>query len=255
MAREAATARVGTAGVAAAPAAAVDSARQPVVTYSLIAVNVAVFVACMLQGAGDVAESSIMEFGFLSNGFGPMFIPEVDFEYWRLLTSGFLHWSVPHLAINMISLYIIGRDLERLFGPLRYSTIYLISLLGGSAAVLALQQGLAATAGASGAIYGLMGALLVVVLRLKLSATSVLVVIGLNIVMSMTIPGISLWAHLGGLVFGALSALAVLWLPVVVLPPDKRTATQVSRVGWIGLTVLLLIAAAIGIGLITAYSM
>lgn len=251
VAREAATVRVGTA----APVATDGAHRTPVVTYSLIAVNVVVFALCMWQGAGVVGASALMEWGVLSTGFGPLFRPEVDFEYWRLLTSGFLHWSVPHIALNMISLYIIGRDLERAFGPLRYGTIYLASLLGGSAAVLLLQKGFVATAGASGAVYGLMGALLIVVLRLKLSATSVLVVIGLNVVMSVTIPGISIWAHLGGLLFGALGALAVLWLPAAILPPERRTADRVNRVGTAALIALLVVAAGIGVALITAYSM
>lgn len=244
IAEEAAAARVGTTAPTGEPHA------TPYVTYSLIAVNLAVFVACMFQAGGvDLVRSSIMTTGFLPTGFN------LDYEYWRLLTSGFLHWSVTHIAVNMISLYIVGRDLERLFGPARYLTLYLTSLLGGSAAVLALQHSPALTAGASGAIYGLMGALLVVVVRLKLPTTSVLLVIGFNIVLSWTIPGISLWAHLGGLVFGALGALAVLWVPVVTLAPEQRTMAKVTRVGWYGLVALLVIAAVAGIGLVTALSL
>ncbi len=246
VAQEAASARV----PAGATPTALDAYRTPWVTYSLIAINVVLFVAAMMQSRGDLNYSTIMREGWLHTGnpFGQ------GYEYWRLLTSGFLHFSVPHLLVNMISLYILGRDLERLFGWSRYLMIYLISLFGGSAAVLALQHSEAATAGASGAIYGLMGALLVVVLRLKLPATSVLVVIGINIVMSLSIPGISLWAHLGGLLFGALGALAVLWLPVVTLAPAQRTEAAAGRIGWIGLTVLLVIAVGAGVGLMTAMS-
>ncbi|GAC57717.1 hypothetical protein GOHSU_24_00060 [Gordonia hirsuta DSM 44140 = NBRC 16056] len=244
MARESAGARVGT-----APQVAEHTNRAPVVTYGLIAVNLVLFAAAMAQSVGNAKASSIMNDGALYSN------RHLVFEYWRLLTSGFLHSSVPHLALNMISLYIVGRELERLFGPARYLTIYLMSLFGGSAAVLLFQQGPAPTVGASGAIYGLMGALLVVVLRLKLPATSVLVVIGLNIVMSISIPGISLWAHLGGLAFGALGALAVLWLPIVVLPPDQRTAARVSRTGWAGLIVLLVLSVAIGAGVMTTLSL
>lgn len=247
VAQERGAARVPTGG----PPATLDAHRTPWVTYALIAVNVALFAAAVLQSGGrGLSSSTIMQDGWLYTGnpFGQ------GYEYWRLLTSGFLHFSVPHLAVNMISLYILGRDLERLFGWARYLMIYLISLFGGSAAVLALQHSAAATAGASGAIYGLMGALLVVVLRLKLPATSVLVVIGINIVMSLSIPGISLWAHLGGLLFGALGALAVVWLPAVALPPARRTEAAVVRIGWIGLTVLLVIAVAAGAGVMTALS-
>lgn len=224
-----------------------EASRKPVVTYGLIAVNVVLFVICLMQAGGrEMSRSTLMYYGSLITGW-----PQ-DYEYWRLLTSGFLHFSVPHIALNMISLYILGRDLERYFGSARFGMIYLTSLLGGSAAVLLLQHNLSMTAGASGAIYGLMGALLVVVLRLKQPATSVLVVIGANIVMSVSIPGISLWAHLGGLLFGALGALAVLWLPMVSLAPEKRTEAAFTRTGWLGLVALLVLAAALGVGTMTA---
>ncbi|WP_415044556.1 rhomboid family intramembrane serine protease [Gordonia sp. (in: high G+C Gram-positive bacteria)] len=233
----------------AAPAQAATA--TPYVTFGLIAVNVVLFLACLAQaGRGvlfssrELGRSTIMQEGVLITGWDGVFLD----EYWRLFTSGFLHWSLMHLAVNMISLYVVGRDLERLFGKVRYGALYLIALLGGSAAVVVLEHDGALTAGASGALYGLLGALLVVVLRLKLPATSVLTVIVLNVVISFGIPGISLYAHLGGLLFGALSALALLWLPMVLLAPEERTVAAVSRVGWIGLAALFVIASGIGIG-------
>ncbi|GAA2367425.1 MULTISPECIES: rhomboid family intramembrane serine protease [Gordonia] len=225
------------------------AARRPVVTYGLIAVNLAAFIAVVLQAGGTsnlLLKSSIMQQGALVTGLG------LENEYWRLLTSGFLHWSILHVAMNMISLYLIGADLERVLGPARYLAVYLIGLFGGSAAVVALGPELAATAGASGAIYGLLGALLIVVIRLKLPATTLITVIVLNVVLSLSIPGISIWAHFGGFVFGAASAAAIIWLPVKVLPPEKRTYQQVTRVGWIGLAALLVIALAIGTGFAAA---
>ncbi|WP_375003249.1 rhomboid family intramembrane serine protease [Gordonia sp. PS3] len=225
------------------------AARRPIVTYGLIAVNLAAFIAVVLQAGGTsnlLVKSSIMQQGALVTGLG------LENEYWRLLTSGFLHWSILHVAMNMISLYLIGADLERVLGPARYLAVYLIGLFGGSAAVVALGPELAATAGASGAIYGLLGALLIVVIRLKLPATTLITVIVLNVVLSLSIPGISIWAHLGGFVFGAASAAAIIWLPVKVLPPEKRTYQQVTRVGWIGLVALLVIALAIGTGFAAA---
>ncbi|MGB3301662.1 rhomboid family intramembrane serine protease [Gordonia sp. (in: high G+C Gram-positive bacteria)] len=216
--------------------------RVPYVTYGLIAVNVAIFVLCVLQ-AGSVSNlqaSTIMREGALVSGAG------FENEYWRLVTSGFLHWSVIHVAVNMLSLYFVGADLERVFGSARYLAVYMVGLLGGSAAVMAFQTGPTLTAGASGAIYGLLGALLVVVLRLKLPATTVIAVIVLNVVMSVSIPGISLLGHLGGLVFGAASAMAILWLPIKVLPPEKQTYQRVTRIGWYGLAALAVIALIIG---------
>ncbi|MFC0316122.1 rhomboid family intramembrane serine protease [Gordonia phosphorivorans] len=247
LAQEAGSARVGTT----VPVEAEDrSTATPYVTYGLIGVNLVLFLACLVQAGGtDLIQSSVMRAGLLPTGY------YLDFEYWRLFTSGFLHWSVTHILVNMVSLYIIGRDLERLFGPARYLMIYVTSLLGGSAAVLALQSGLSLTAGASGAIYGLMGALLVVVVRLKLPTTSLLVVIGFNIIISWSIPGISLWGHLGGLLFGALGALAVLWLPIVVVPAAQRTAAKVTRVGWFALGGLFVVALGAGLGLVSALSL
>ncbi len=251
MAREQAAARVDPA------AAAQGSHTTPYVTYTLIGANLLLFLACIVQaGTGalrdraDLWTSSIMRDGVLITGYDDVFLG----EYWRLLSSGFLHWSIVHIAVNMISLYIIGRDLEQHFGPARYGVVYLTSLLGGSAAVVILERENVLTAGASGAIYGLLGAILVVVLRLKLPATSVLTIIALNIVVAFTIPGISLWAHLGGLVFGALGALAVLWLPAVALAPEDRTQTKVSVVGWTALAALLVAAIALGVGYSMALS-
>ncbi|EGD54577.1 rhomboid family intramembrane serine protease [Gordonia neofelifaecis] len=223
--------------------------RQPVVTYALIGINLLAFVAVVLQ-AGGVASllqrSTIMQQGTLITGLG------FQDEYWRLLTSGFLHWSVVHIAMNMISLYLIGADLERVLGPVRYLAVYLIGLLGGSAAVMALGSENVATAGASGAVYGLLGALLIVVIRLKLPATTLITVIVLNVVLSLSIPGISIWAHFGGFVFGAASAAAIIWLPEKVLAPEKRTYGRVTKVGWYGLGALFVIALAIGIGFASA---
>ncbi|MCF8571655.1 rhomboid family intramembrane serine protease [Gordonia sp. HY002] len=220
---------------------------KPVVTYALIAINVLVFGAVMLQAGGtdvrDLLSSSIYTNGVLVNGSG------FDNQYWRLLTSGFLHQSVPHLALNMFSLYIIGADLERVLGRGRYLAIYLVGLLGGSAAIMALQQEPTLTAGASGAIYGLMGALFVILVKLKAPLTTVIVIIVINIVFSVTIPNVSILGHLGGLVFGAASAAVVVWLPGVVLPPAKRTQAAVDRVGWYGLIVLAVLALAVGAGI------
>ena len=232
---------------ATAPTVVARRSVQPVVTYALIAINLLVFGAVLLQAGGtdlrDLVTSSIYSHGVLVNGAG------FENEYWRLLTSGFLHQSVPHLAINMFSLYIIGADLERVLGRARYLAIYLVGLLGGSAAVMAFQDGTTLTAGASGAIYGLMGALFVLLLKLKAPVTTVVVIIVVNIVFSVSLPNISLFGHLGGLVFGAASAAAVIWLPTAVLPPPKRTQAAVDRVGWYGLLALAVIAVAIGSGI------
>lgn len=218
-------------------------ASRPYATYGLIAANVIVFAICVMQAHGVEMLSSPLFVHWA------LFKPWVaDGEYWRLLTAGFLHFSVTHIAVNMISLYILGRDLEIAVGIPRYVAIYVTSLLGGSAAVMLLGSNNAVNAGASGAIYGLMGAVLVVVLKARASPVPVITIIVLNIVLSVTIPGISLLAHLGGLAFGAATTAGIIFLPQLLLSPERRTAAAVGRIGWIAVIVLFVIALAIGVG-------
>lgn len=153
-------------------------------------------------------------------------------EHWRLLTSGFLHLSLFHIAINMFSLYVLGRSLEPALGSSRYAMVYFTALFGGSAAVILFGAPQTYTAGASGAIYGLMGALLIVVVKARVSAAPVLAIIAINIVLSITLPGISILAHLGGLLFGALCTAAFIYLP--------------KRINWTVAAVLLVAAILIG---------
>jgi membrane associated rhomboid family serine protease len=139
------------------------------------------------------------------------------------VTSGFLHYGLLHLAVNMFSLWMIGRELEILLGKVRFIAVYFISMLGGSAAVFVFGDPGTATAGASGALYGLLGALLIAVLRLKLNPATVIGVIALNLVITYAIPGISLFAHLGGLVIGAVAMVAIAYAP-----PKGRVVWQSS---------------------------
>jgi membrane associated rhomboid family serine protease len=193
-----------------------------VVTPVLIAVNVLMFVITAVQ-ARSLAENQL----------SPLFGDFVMWtravaggdQWWRMVTSGFLHYGPGHLALNMIALYVLGRLLEPQFGKLRFSAIYLVSLLGGSVAVYLFGGIDDGVAGASGAVYGLMGALLVAVLKFKLNATSALVVIGLNLVLSFTLPGISLLGHLGGLVIGA-----AVTAGMVHAPQEKRANWQAAAV-------------------------
>ncbi|WP_447005000.1 rhomboid family intramembrane serine protease [Saccharothrix isguenensis] len=181
-----------------------------VVTPVLIALNVLMFGVTAVQ-AGSLADNQL----------SPLFRDFVMWtravaagdEWWRMVTSGFLHYGPAHLAMNMIALFVLGRLLEPQFGKLRFTAIYLVSLLGGSVSVYLFGGIDDGVAGASGAVYGLMGALLVAVLKLKLNASSALVVIGLNLVLSVTLPGISLLGHLGGLVIGAAVAAGLLYAP------------------------------------------
>lgn len=182
---------------------------QPRITYGLIGLNVLVFAVVALQAR------SLSDFDGSSVFNGSLLVPMVvaGGEWWRLVTNGFLHLSVTHIALNMLALYFIGLGLERVLGAWRYLTLYLLSLLGGSASVMLFSSVTSASAGASGAIFGLMGALLVTLKRFKLDMRQAGVVIAINVIATFTIPGISWQAHLGGLVVGALVGAGLVYAP------------------------------------------
>lgn len=183
--------------------------QQPRVTTALIAINVAVFVIVAVQSrsASDFAGSSVYN-AFLMV---PMYV--AGGEWWRIVSSGFLHLSIMHIALNMLALYFIGLGLERVLGRWRYLVVYGLSLLGGSACVLLFAGVTSGSAGASGAIFGLMGALLVTLKRLHLDLRQAGFIIVINLVATFAIPGISWQAHLGGLAVGAVVGAAMVYAP------------------------------------------
>lgn len=137
----------------------------------------------------------------------------VHYEPWRMLTSAFLHGGFMHLAMNMLSIFLIGRALEQMFGRTRYLTLFVISGLGGSLAVQLLSAPNVAVVGASGAIYGMLGAYFLIAKQLTGRINPGLIfILGLNLFYGFTVPGISWEAHIGGLVTGALVAVIYLGL-------------------------------------------
>jgi membrane associated rhomboid family serine protease len=228
-----------------APAGAPATTRPtPAVTYALIALNLAVFAVTAVQAHSLTGNSSSPLF------FDWVLAPQAvaQGQWIRVIGGAFLHYGPIHLAVNMFALYILGRDAETVLGRSRYLAIYLTSLLGGSAAVMWLARD-AATAGASGAIFGLFGALTVVLLRLRRSPVQLLVVIAINLIISVSVPGISLWGHLGGLTAGTLATVGLLYVPRWL---RVRTQAAGVRVGWAAVTavavlaIVLIAAAAIG---------
>jgi membrane associated rhomboid family serine protease len=130
-------------------------------------------------------------------------------EWWRLETATFLHYGLIHLAMNMFSLYFAGSILEQVIGRWRFLLLYVVSGLAGSAGALLLSKPTALTAGASGAIFGILGGLLVLERRGRIATGGqVLGLIVLNLVITFAIPGISVGGHLGGLVGGIVLMLA-----------------------------------------------
>jgi membrane associated rhomboid family serine protease len=213
--------------------------RQPYITWGLIAVNVVVYLITALQSVD----------GFNSPGASSLFVKwllepnqvALHSQYYRLATSAFLHVSVAHIAFNMIALYMVGPFLERLLGPGRFSALYLLSALGGSAAVYLFDSRYAAVVGASGAIFGLFAACLIFVRELGLDPRWLVGTIVLNFFLTFSIADISKWAHVGGFVIGALTAFAIVgvpWRPRKRLPP----AVQMYGVGGIAIVLVALIA-------------
>lgn len=215
--------------------AAVPTVRVPFVTYALIAVNVLVFAVTAAQ-SGSLMDNYQQSGLFLD---WVMYPPAVSAGEWlRVLGSGFLHYGPIHLLLNMFALYVVGRDIELVLGRARYLAVYVVSLLGGSAAVMMLSPE-SLTAGASGAVYGTFGAITVLLIRLRQPANGMLILIGINVVISFSLPGISLWGHLGGLAAGTLATLGMVFLPSWV---QTRTPRAGQLIGWVSLAALAVVA-------------
>jgi membrane associated rhomboid family serine protease len=184
-----------------------DTAR---VSMTLIGINVLVFLIGF--GVPDMVE----RFGNLAlarSSDGTELIGVSQGEYYRLVTSAFLHAGLLHLMFNMFALAQIGPPLEAALGRVRFLTLYLLSALGGSVAGYCLAEPFQPSVGASGAIFGLFGAYYVVVRRLGGETSSIVVLLVINLVITFTVPSIDWRAHLGGLVTGAVLAAAFAYAP------------------------------------------
>jgi membrane associated rhomboid family serine protease len=184
------------AGFAAAPA-----------TYVLIAINVVVFLVEIAQGTGGLFAEQRSRFVADYGLFGPSV---AEGEWYRLVTSGFLHASFIHIGFNMLLLYFLGRLLEPALGTPRFLVLYFSSLLAGSLGALILEPN-SLGIGASGAIFGLAGATFVIARGRGMEALAGQVgfLILFNLFFSFASPNISIGAHVGGLIGGVICALAI----------------------------------------------
>ncbi|MEI6623291.1 MAG: rhomboid family intramembrane serine protease [Actinomycetes bacterium] len=205
-------------------ARALDPSRRPYVTYGIVAICVAVYLVGFL-----VPALSHGKYGMV-----PALIA-LDDQWYRLITAAFLHAGIIHIAFNMVVLIMLGPTLEKVLGHFRYAVLYLLAALGGSICSYAFSDPLSPSVGASGAIFGLMGALIVAGRRLKFDVTQVVVLLVINLLIGF-IPGGNVdWrAHLGGLITGALVAL-------VLSHPVKRNAVLVQVVGCLAIVVALVL--------------
>ena len=186
------------------------SARQPaMVTMAIIAVNVGFFVYTTVLDpeslSGRLTEAQVQL------GLNEQFL-RLDGEWYRLLTSGFMHFGLIHIGFNMYLLYMLGQMLEPAVGRVKFLLVYVAALLGGSAGSLLLDGRTAISAGASGAVFGLMALAFVgyYINGANPLNTSIGSLLMINLVITFLFPRISIGGHLGGAVTGALMALAVM---------------------------------------------
>ncbi len=197
----------------------------PVVTYVLIAINVAMFA---VQWASPALERQLV-----------LWPPAVATgEVWRIFTSAFLHYGLIHILFNMWALWLLGPSLEKWLGRPRFVALYVLSAFGGGVLVYLLAPLNSATAGASGAIYGLFGAAFVVCRRFGIPAQWIAMLIGINLVFTFAPvlgSNISWQGHVGGLVTGALVATVFAYGP-----KDRGEVAQIgASIGLLAVFVLL----------------
>jgi len=184
-----------------APGIALATGIAPI-TRALIGINVALYLIGASQGAGFNNPGGAL--------YAKLWLDGPDLHnggWWRLLTTMFLHASIVHIAFNLFALWVIGRPVEQYLGPVRYLGLYLVSGLAGSAGALLQTPGV--TVGASGAIFGILGAM--VILEWQITgqlAGQAMSLVAINLVISFLIPGISWGGHVGGLIGGVLIMLA-----------------------------------------------
>ena len=203
------------------------------VTKTLVAINIAVYIITVAQGSGLNSPGGTLFDKWLLYG------PAVaNGDWWRLITSAFLHASILHIAFNMYFLWFVGSAVEQALGRGRFLLIYIVSGLAGSAGALVYSGQGARTVGASGAIFGILGAALVLERqRNYVLGGSALALVVINLVLSFAISGISIGGRIGGLIGGALCTL--------VLSQFGRGHAAYSRVGLWG------IAGVLGVGLLS----
>jgi membrane associated rhomboid family serine protease len=176
------------------------------VTFTLLGLNVLMFVLTVSDLFRGTLNATGVDLALIEG-------PVKNGEYYRLLTSMFLHFGLIHLGLNMYCLVLVGQQLEPILGRWRFAALYLVSGLGGSVATYLFAGGNSISAGASGAVFGLFAGLFVVARRLRADTGPILMTIGINLVFTFTIPEISKTGHVGGLVVGAIMAAVFAFIP------------------------------------------
>lgn len=209
-------------------AGGVVAADSRLISKILIGLNVALWIAVTI-------DDSLVRELFLLGGTPWPYIPEgvAHGEWYRLVTSMFLHQDIWHIAFNMLGLWWLGTPLEAALGRARYLALYLISGLAGGALTYLIAAPTQPSLGASGAVFGLMGATAVLMRRLNYDLRPVLVLLALNLLFTFTWSGIAWEAHVGGLVAGTAIAYGM-----VHAPRERRALVQWGTCGLVFLIAL-----------------
>ena len=203
-------------------AESIFTAKKPYITYGLIIINVIIFLLMYIFGNGSTNIMTLLNFG-------ASYPPLVrGGEYWRLISSSFLHIGIVHLVLNMYALYIIGSQLEGFLGRTKYLVVYLGSaILGNLLSILFLGNSI--SAGASGAIFGLFGSLLYFGYHYRIYLGNVLhsqliPILIINFILGFVLSGIDIYSHIGGFVGGLLITMAL------GIPNKSNTSERVNGV-------------------------
>lgn len=204
--------------------------RPDLVTLTLIGINVVVFVITAASGAnlfnGGTGTSSIYDhFALIPPAVG-------HGQWWRLFSAAFLHYGIFHIGFNMWALYVVGRLLEPMLGRLRFIVLYVLSGVGGSLLSVLLGPLNEQAAGASGAIFGLFGALFIVARHLNLATNGIVITIVANLIFTFAVPNIDWRGHVGGLVVGTVVALILSRAPA-------SARARVQAVGIVGVAAVM----------------
>lgn len=225
---------VGVAKAASRARRAAGEGTGALMTKTLIAINVGIFLVQFATGGGNPLASDLVARGAV---YGPLV---ADGEWWRIVTGGFLHASLIHIGFNMLMLWWFGSALEALLGRGRFLLVYGLALLSGSAGALLLSPE-ARTVGASGAVFGVLGAGLVLERRgINVFGGAALMVVLLNVAITLFVPNISLGGHLGGLLGGVLVILALMHFRRSHPAYSKLDALTIASLAAIGVGTLLL---------------
>lgn len=213
---------------------------RPRVTYVMMGILIVVFVIETLAGGSENTRVLIR----LGANVGPLVTTG---DYWRLFTANFLHIGLLHIAFNLYALYIVGTEVEMFYGPWRFLVIYLLSGLSGAIASYAFTYGL--SAGASTAVFGLIGTLFAFFTRnravfgevSRTRLTNLIVVIGINVLYGLSVPAIDNWGHAGGFIGGFILGWLLCPFYQIEAQPDgvRRVADRNSlRAEWIGVALV-----------------